>query len=84
MSTLQEIKKQRGLTNKALASQYGVSASVMGMILQGRHRATMQWSDIARLAALLGVTDVECDEAMTESYEAWKATWSKEEADVHD
>jgi hypothetical protein len=55
----------------------------MGMILQGRHRNTMQWSDVVKLSFLLGVSANEAWEAMGESYEAWKATWSKEEAHEH-
>lgn len=78
MSTLQEIKKSRGLTNKSIGQALGVSASVAGMILQGRHINVYRDEQIAKLAQVLGITFERCWMAMQESYNEWRGTPGRE------
>lgn len=74
MPTLQDLKRQRTLTNKAIGLQLGASPSTVGMILQGRHIMVYSDEDIARLADILGVTFERCWLAMCESYNEWRGT----------
>lgn len=69
MPTLQEIKKQRKLTNADVGRALGVSASTAGMIMQGRHIRTFHDEQIAQLAKVLEITFERCWYAMQESYE---------------
>ncbi|SRR6266513_3970669 len=66
MPTLQDIKKQRGLTNAAIGRALHVSASTAGMILQGRHIRTFHDEQISELASVLGITFERCWYAMQE------------------
>src|SRR6266516_5071443 len=74
MPTLQDIKKQRGLTNAAIGRALHVSASTAGMILQGRHIRTFHDEQISELASVLGITFERCWYAMQESYAHFMGT----------
>lgn len=71
---LQEIKKQRGLTNKAIAYRLNCSRSKAGMILQGRYIGVYHDEEIEHLAHILGITFERCWYAMCESYNAFVGT----------
>jgi plasmid maintenance system antidote protein VapI len=71
MPTLQDIKKERKLTNAAIGKSLGCCASTAGTIMQGRHIRTMNDKDIERLASVLGITFERCWLAMQESYNVW-------------
>lgn len=78
MTTLKEIKKQRGLTNTAIGHAIGVSASVAGMVLQGRHISVYHDEQIQKLANVLGITFERCWFAMCESYNQFMGTPGRE------
>lgn len=75
MTTLQEIKKENGLTNAAIAKRLGCSTSKVSMLMQGRHIRAISDDEIAQLAQALSryytVTFERCWLAMQESYNAW-------------
>jgi plasmid maintenance system antidote protein VapI len=66
--TLQDLKKQSGLTHRALGRALQCSASKASAIIQGRHLPTMRDEDIQKLAAVLGCTFERCWLAMCTSY----------------
>lgn len=74
MSTLQEIKKQRGLTNRAIGYHLNCSPSKAGMIMQGRYIHVYHDEDIDQLAYVLGITFERCWYAMCESYNQFAGT----------
>lgn len=74
MSTLAELKKAAGLTNKDVAEALKCSTSKAGTILQGRHIHTYTDEEIETLAGVLGVSFARCWRAMQESYEAYMKT----------
>jgi plasmid maintenance system antidote protein VapI len=69
--TLQSIKKSQRLTNKDIARSMGISASTVGMMLQGRHMHAIEDETIQRLADALDITFERCWLAMQESYNEW-------------
>jgi transcriptional regulator with XRE-family HTH domain len=71
---LQDIKKQKGLTNKAVAYRLNCSSSKAGMILQGRYIHTYHDEEIDHLAHILGITFERCWFAMCESYNEFMKT----------
>jgi hypothetical protein len=71
---LQEIKKQRGLTNKVVGYRLHCSAAKAGMILQGRYIHVYHDEEIDHLAHILGITFERCWMAMCESYNAFMKT----------
>ena len=74
MPTLQDFKKQQGLTNKQVGLALGCSAGVAGMILQGRHLHVYHDEEIQRLADILGITFERCWFAMCESLNNFMGT----------
>lgn len=74
MLTLQDFKKQRRLTNKQIGQVLGCSASVAGMVLQGRYIHTYHDEQIAKLAEVLGITFERCWMAMCESHDIFMNT----------
>lgn len=74
MATLQDIKKERKLTNAVIGKQLGCSASRVGMMLQGRHIHVIEDQEIERLAQILGITFERCWLAMQESYNVWSGS----------
>lgn len=71
---LQDIKKQKGLTNKDIARHLECSPSKAGMILQGRYIHVYHDEEIDRLAYILGITFERCWFAMCESYNDFMKT----------
>jgi plasmid maintenance system antidote protein VapI len=71
MKTLQDIKKERGLTNKTIAQSLQCSTSKVGMMLQGRHIRAISDREIEQLAQALDVTFERCWLAMVASYNQW-------------
>ncbi len=67
MTTLLDLKKQCGLTNKQIGQRINRSATTVGNILHGTHTRTYTDEDIERLADILGVTFERCWYAMCES-----------------
>lgn len=78
--TLQDLKRQRGLTNAQIGRMLGCSANTAGTILQGRHIHVYTDAEIEKLAQVLGVTFERCWMAMCESYNAWRGTPGAEHA----
>lgn len=74
MVTLQDFKKRQGLTNKQVGLALGCSASVAGMILQGRYIHVYHDEQIEQLAKVLGITFERCWLAMCESLNVWRGT----------
>jgi plasmid maintenance system antidote protein VapI len=76
--TLQDIKKQQGLTNAAIAKSLKCSVSKVSTLLQGRHIKAISDAEIAQLATALSVTFERCWMAMCESYNQWNGTLEME------
>lgn len=71
---LQEIKKQRGMTNRTVGYRLNCSTGKAGMILQGRYLHTYHDEEIDQLAHILGITFERCWYAMCESYNDFMKT----------
>ncbi len=82
MPTLQDIKKENGLTNVAIGKTLQCSPGKVGMILQGRYIHTFTDEEIAQLAQALSnyynITFERCWLAMCESYNEWAKTLGME------
>lgn len=74
MTTLQQIKKQNGLTNATIATSLKCSTSKVSTLLQGRHIKAISDGEIEQLAGALSVTFERCWMAMCESYNEWAGT----------